>query len=193
MKVGFVIVLFVTGHQRLAYMIVYQLALSCGRCAFSLCPPFVMAMCAACFKLQKQMGEMWKKMTCLEMDLQASFRRAACMQQDIKFLKIENEMLRKKCEQAVAEGSDADSSSEEEAAGPTPEQLQRGENIQLRAEILELRRLAEVKGTKRKLVSQKVVLYAPTEAMKLQDPEAADEIEKLHHFRKLLKKNSESY
>ena len=68
------------------------------------------------------------------------------------------------------------------------------QNADLRAEVAELKAKSGVKLAKSRRVREKPVMHAPTDAMKLQDPAAAEEITNLianikydeHHLAKLL-------
>ena len=102
------------------------------------------------------------------------------MQVQMRALVAESAMLKKKCEETASEGSDAESSSSDGEAEPsqTSGQLQK-ENDQLRARVIELENKLGAKASKSRRVSEKVLLQVPTDAMKLRDPVAADEITKL--------------
>ena len=135
-----------------------------------------MPVCVGCQKLQKQVGKMWTKMSCLESDVHWHAKKVAEIQAEAKAL--EAALCEQKNEASVTEDSESDNSSEEDAGGEMQEQL-RKENNQLHEEVAEFKKKLLQKNQKAKETSKKPPLCAPTEAMRLQDPVAAEEITQL--------------
>ena len=72
-----------------------------------------MPVCVGCQKLQRQVGKMWTKMSCLESDVQWHAKKVAEIQAEAKAL--EAALCKQKNEASVTEESESDSSSEGDA------------------------------------------------------------------------------